>query len=198
MILEAAAQVFRREGLDATTNRIAERAGVSIGSLYQYFPNKQALLYGLAEQHLGHAEQRVREVFAGLRDTAAPWPDVVRTLVLAVVALHTEQPFPHALMFEHTPRTEAGLARLHGLLEYAAGELAVLLRRHARGGPDHDTTASLLVHAVDAQVHRVVLAGEHGVAERAEAVIALWTALPRDGTDGTDGAQPAGTAPPSR
>src|ERR1700722_1032131 len=52
-ILEAASQVFERHGYaHASTNRIAERAGVSIGSLYQYFPNKDAILVALARRHL--------------------------------------------------------------------------------------------------------------------------------------------------
>lgn len=44
-ILQATAQVLVRDGYQkATTNRIAERAGVSVGTLYQYFPNKDALV----------------------------------------------------------------------------------------------------------------------------------------------------------
>ena len=51
-IVEAAARVFEERGYaGATTNRIAERAGVSIGSLYQYFPNKESILVVLLEQH---------------------------------------------------------------------------------------------------------------------------------------------------
>lgn len=48
-ILQAAAHILEEEGDTAfTSNRIAERAGVSIGSLYQYFPNKKAILFALA------------------------------------------------------------------------------------------------------------------------------------------------------
>jgi AcrR family transcriptional regulator len=55
-VLQAAAQVFERHGYAAgTTNRIAERAGVSIGTLYQYFPNKDAILVALVHQHLAES-----------------------------------------------------------------------------------------------------------------------------------------------
>ncbi len=47
-ILQAAAQVLARDGAPRfTTARVAEKAGVSVGSLYQYFPNKEAILYRL-------------------------------------------------------------------------------------------------------------------------------------------------------
>lgn len=52
-ILEATTQVLLAVGSDRlTTSRVAERAGVSIGTLYQYFPNKEALLSGALRQHL--------------------------------------------------------------------------------------------------------------------------------------------------
>lgn len=59
-VLEAAARVFKREGFAATTNRIATESGVSIGTLYEYFPHKQALLLALAEQHVALAEAGIR------------------------------------------------------------------------------------------------------------------------------------------
>ncbi|MGK9273306.1 TetR/AcrR family transcriptional regulator [Williamsia muralis] len=52
VILEAATRVFDSEGAAGTTNRIADVAGVSIGSLYQYFPNKHAIMAALAWRHL--------------------------------------------------------------------------------------------------------------------------------------------------
>jgi AcrR family transcriptional regulator len=53
-IYEAAIQVLLREGPERlTTTRVAERAGVSVGTLYQYYPNKKALLHAVLELHLG-------------------------------------------------------------------------------------------------------------------------------------------------
>jgi AcrR family transcriptional regulator len=52
-IVEAAAQILERQGPDGlTTNDVAERAGVSIGTLYQYFPDKQAILVAAARREL--------------------------------------------------------------------------------------------------------------------------------------------------
>jgi AcrR family transcriptional regulator len=61
----AAIQVLTREGLShCTTTRIAERAGISVGSLYQYYPNRDALLAAVLEKHLdgiaGAVEQACR------------------------------------------------------------------------------------------------------------------------------------------
>jgi AcrR family transcriptional regulator len=52
-IFEATIQILITHGLDRlTTTRVAERAGVSVGTLYQYFPNKQSLLFAVLEHHL--------------------------------------------------------------------------------------------------------------------------------------------------
>src|ERR1700704_3271428 len=67
-ILEATARVLIKHGFDGlTTNAAAAAAGVSIGSLYQYFPNKEALVAALLEQHIG---QMNAAVLRGLRRAA--------------------------------------------------------------------------------------------------------------------------------
>jgi len=63
-ILMAAAHILKTEGPErATTNRIAEKAGVSIGSLYQYFPNKEAIVALLRERHGAFFDEQVRDEF---------------------------------------------------------------------------------------------------------------------------------------
>ncbi|WP_234484137.1 TetR/AcrR family transcriptional regulator [Noviherbaspirillum pedocola] len=82
-MLEAASRLIERDGLDAlNTNRIAELAGVSIGSLYQYFPDKHALLAALARREIAAVSQQVLAVLAGPAP-AAPG-DRVRAIVRAV------------------------------------------------------------------------------------------------------------------
>ena len=79
-ISEATIQVLLAQGLDRlTTTRVAERAGVSVGTLYQYYPNKQALLYAVLEAHLTNLAKAVENTCKANR--GAP----VKTLVAAVV-----------------------------------------------------------------------------------------------------------------
>ena len=60
-ILEATIQVLLEAGPERlTTTRVAERAGASVGTLYQYFPNKQSVLYAVLEMHLGNVQKAVQ------------------------------------------------------------------------------------------------------------------------------------------
>ncbi len=82
-IFEAAAQILQRDGMAGlSTNRIAERAGVSIGTLYQYFPNKQAVLLAMGRRDI---EETVAAVAAAVAEAAAagelPGPRVIHCLV---------------------------------------------------------------------------------------------------------------------
>lgn len=172
-IVEAAAQVFEREGLAATTNRIAERAGVSIGTLYQYFPHKRALLYELADRHIAAAQARLEAEVARLRAQPPGWEDAVRAMVDALLELHLARPRLHALLYDYAPRVPDGVARLHALQDRLAGEVADLLRRYGRGRPYPERTAALLVQAADAQLHRVVLTGGGDPEDLVRALLAM-------------------------
>ncbi len=157
-ILEAAAQLFQRSGYAATTtNKVAERAGVSIGSLYQYFPNKDALLVALAERHLAEASQQLAAVFDRLERERPGLPTTLALLIDAAVALHRHNPAMHRLLFDLAPRTEETAARLRALEKGLALAVALQLRRLGVGGEQPQARALLLVQGLEAQVHGAVL-----------------------------------------
>ena len=83
-IFEATIQVLLEVGPDRlTTTRVAERAGVSVGTLYQYFPNKQSLLFSVMEQHLSHVGDAM--VQACQRNHGQPVATMVESVVQAFV-----------------------------------------------------------------------------------------------------------------
>ncbi len=102
-IVEAAARILAAYGWAGfNTNRIAEAAGVSIGSLYQYFPDKQSLVDAIREQHLGHSLEAVR----GSLDSAGSARDFVRLLVDAVIAAHSIHPRLHRVLLDEAPNAD--------------------------------------------------------------------------------------------
>jgi AcrR family transcriptional regulator len=157
-ILEAAARVFAASGYaGATTNHIARRAGVSIGSLYEYFPSKDAILVALVERHVDEAEHELAAALRAARESRAPLPRLVRRLVEAMVALHARDPGLHRVLFEEAPLPPRVRARIARLERAMAQEVAELL--HARGFARADAAAAarLGVEVLEALTHRLVV-----------------------------------------
>src|SRR5262245_35498734 len=102
-LVEATARILIREGFDkASTNRIAEVAGVSVGSLYQYFPSKEALVVAVAERHHQEIMQTVRGELAEV--LAAPVEKAMRKLIAVAVKAHRVDPELHRVLAEQIPR----------------------------------------------------------------------------------------------
>ena len=121
-IVEAAAQVFERHGYPAgTTNRIAQRAGVSIGSLYQYFPNKDALVAELARRHIAELEAAAWPALRALVEHVPPLHDGLTALVLGTVELHRQSPGLQRVLFEETPRSDEIRKLMIDFFERASG-----------------------------------------------------------------------------
>jgi AcrR family transcriptional regulator len=90
VVLEAAAQVLQREGYArATTNRIAQVAGVSVGTIYQYFPDKDAIFDALIQREMRGLLATLQKVAP---DPRASLTDVLRGVLRALVAARPDAP----------------------------------------------------------------------------------------------------------
>lgn len=103
-LVEATARILVKEGFDrASTNRIAEVAGVSVGSLYQYFPGKDALVAAVIDRH---NQALMHVVRAALAEVASlPVEKAVRRLVAVAIEAHRIDPRLHRVLAEQIPRT---------------------------------------------------------------------------------------------
>jgi AcrR family transcriptional regulator len=158
-ILEAAAQVFARHGYAAgTTNRIAERAGVSIGTLYQYFPNKDALLVAIAERHISEAERLLRAVMTELIRRPPPLRDGLQLMVSAAIESHRHEPRLHRVLFEEAPRPPALRARFDQIFDSACHVLAQYLESRPEVHVTNSAVAAqLVVQSIEAITHGLVI-----------------------------------------
>ncbi|MCB9622003.1 MAG: TetR/AcrR family transcriptional regulator [Sandaracinus sp.] len=117
-ILDAAAAVFAETGFEgATTEAIAQRAGTSIGSLYQFFPNKRALFAGVAERLMERETELFREVAAS--KLGAPWEELLDAVVDGFVMLQETEPAWHAVWSSALAlggEVKATAERCHGVI----------------------------------------------------------------------------------
>lgn len=156
-ILAATAHILVRDGFDAaSTNHIAEKAGVSIGSLYQYFPSKEAIVAALLQRHV---RQMLAVMQGGLeRWMSHPLRRVTRAMVRAMIAAHAVEPELHRVFMEEMPQ----IGRLEGSteLERRFEELAkTYLERHREAirPRNLEIAAFVVVQSVEALTHAAVL-----------------------------------------
>jgi len=157
-ILDATARVLCSTGYDrASTNRVALAAGVSVGSLYQYFPSKEALVAALVERHV---EQMTSLVTGKLAEVStAPLDVAVRTMIDSMFAAHAVDPRLHKVLIEQVPRI-GKLERIVGVEREVEVLVAVFLA--ARKGELRRTrleaAAFVVCNLVEAVTHAAVLA----------------------------------------
>ena len=151
-ILEAAARIFAEQGYHGTTtNHVAEAAEVSVGSLYQYFPNKDALLVGLAEQHVAEAIEGLTAVAAQLRVAAPDVEATCRAFVATAVAVNQPDEL-HRILWTAL-RTAALEETLHELDSLLIDEVSWHLRRLGHPVEVAPQRAAVLLTAVSAVIH---------------------------------------------
>ncbi|NMG09556.1 TetR/AcrR family transcriptional regulator [Brasilonema sp. UFV-L1] len=166
-ILSATARILTEEGYDkASTNRIAELAGVSIGSLYQYFPNKEALVAALVSQHTNEMVELVESKLSDLFDVP---PEVaIPELVKAVISAHAVNPMLHKVLDEEVPRIgrlkqvenaeEQINAMLRAYLERWSDDLTGSRSKGDRPKPQNlDLTVFILGRTVESLCHAAVI-----------------------------------------
>jgi AcrR family transcriptional regulator len=156
-ILVAAARLFADGGLDrVTTTQIADLAGVSVGSLYQYFPSKQAILGELIDRHAEQTIARLTETLADLAD--GPIEAALRRITVIMLEADTIDLNLHRLFLDKLP--DAGrMEQRHGEMRRMTQAVRALLerRRDELRPTDLDVAAFLLVHAIEAVTNAAVL-----------------------------------------
>jgi AcrR family transcriptional regulator len=171
-VLDAVGRILKREGVKAvTTNRIAEVAGVSIGSVYQYFPDKRSIFIAL---HARHVEDVDRVIHATLVENAsAPLEKLIRALIDAVVNAHSPDPALYQMMLTEVPHRAEGTrdfaVRLHGTFR-----LAIAARiRDLETDHDLDKVVFVVTHMVESLSHGTVLRRPPGlsVAEATDEIV---------------------------
>ncbi len=156
-LLEATARILMQDGWDAlTTNRVAKAAGVSVGSLYQYFPNKEALVSGLVEGWADELTQHLVALGPALAD--APVHEAIGTLVEATLAVTREDASLHRSVLLQLPRIGA-LEFFERLNQRVADVLAewIALRRDELDVEDPSVAAYVIVTSLDALTDHALL-----------------------------------------
>jgi AcrR family transcriptional regulator len=156
-LVEATARILVSEGFDrASTNRIAHKAGVSIGSLYQYFPSKEALVAAVIERHKNEMMQVLHATL--VKVAARSIEEAARELVKMMIEAHRVDPQLHRVLVEEIPRT----GRL-GRVESFDRESYALIRAYLEGrraelrSVDLDLAAFICVTSVEALTHGAVV-----------------------------------------
>lgn len=156
-LIEATTRILVRDGFDkASTNRIAELAGVSIGSLYQYFPGKEALVAAVIEHHQQEIMHTVRGEIANIQEQ--PVEQAMRRLIAVAVKAHRINPKLHCVLAEQVPRV-GKLEKLENFrrVNYALFKTYLERHRDELRVNDIEIASFVCVTTIEALTHNAVL-----------------------------------------
>ncbi|WP_199702400.1 TetR/AcrR family transcriptional regulator [Jiangella rhizosphaerae] len=160
-ILMAAAEAFAESGYEATsTNTIAAKAGISPGSLYQFFANKDDIAHALAERYAAQLAELRTAAFEGADLAALPLDQLIGAITGPLVEFNLANRGFKALFArpDLPPSLTAAVAPLHAAL---LGRVTALLSARAPGLPPDvvQRTATVAIQLVRAMMPLIVAAG---------------------------------------
>lgn len=151
-IIQAATYILTKVGWEGfTTNAIAERAGVNIGSLYQFFPNKEAVIAELQRRHAVETRSDLRKALQGLPGQ----PSLRKALTVVVETLvdeHRVAPAVHKALYDELPRT---MRCMEDDRKQLRGEFLQVIQPFMKNVPDPDLATYMVGVAAHAVIHTV-------------------------------------------
>jgi len=152
-LLEATTHVLILEGIEGlTTNRVAEVAGVSIGSLYQYFPNKMTLITVLIEQHVAYELKTLTDLYTSWKKPVGE--PLVRVLIEKFIQIHLEDLQLTKLLHEQVSFLECRSALRKGTKQFEKIIVKMLDSHFQSSLPlsNLETKAFVLTNSIDTVV----------------------------------------------
>lgn len=157
-VIEAGARILSEQGWAGfNTNKVADAAGVSIGSLYQYFPDKLSLVGAIRRRHIDDSLDAVRSALAKTHSVAG----FVEILVTNIIAAHSIHPGLHRVLLDEAP----GLEAYHDQNSQIEAQYLSLFTQAATiyGSQNEDTSASaiglVISDAIDGVIHNAARRG---------------------------------------
>lgn len=151
-IIQAATYILTKVGWEGlTTNAIAERAGVNIGSLYQFFPNKEAVIAELQRRHAVETRSDLRKALEVLSEQ----PSLRQALTLVVEMLveeHRAAPAVHKAIYDELPRT---VRLLEEDKKQLRGQFLDVIKPFMKNVPDPDLATYMVGVAAHSVIHTV-------------------------------------------
>jgi AcrR family transcriptional regulator len=154
-ILKAAAQLLDQDGAyyGLNTNRIAKKAGVAVASLYQYFPNKEAIVNALFEMELSEERAELTTKSTALQD--APIKEVIRVGIGSTIDIHAKKPKLVTSILQALPFLGGAEALVRARQQVV--DLVVEAMKERRGElrstENLEMKAFLVVHAIEGVIH---------------------------------------------
>lgn len=145
-------KLLRREGAEAiTTNRVADVAGVCVGSIYQYFPDKRAIFEALQRRHAMETRHLIERTLVSHGESSLG--QLLLVLTEGLIDAHAADPELHALLDRQIPHRPDGAPGLRGALSKIISSRAHELPRQA----GLDRTLFIVPNMMDVLAHEAVL-----------------------------------------